>query len=87
EHVVLKVQQPKNAQKLLQQSGWTVKHNGNSRLVIKANSTSDAALINRQLVENGLNVYHLQLEQPTLEDIFLTLTNEKQAFQHFSISA
>jgi ABC-2 type transport system ATP-binding protein len=77
EHVVLKVQQPKSAQKLLQQSGWTVRHNGNSRLAVKANSTSDAALINRQLVENGLNVYHLQLEQPTLEDIFLTLTNEK----------
>lgn len=77
EHVVLKVQQPKSAQKLLQQSGWTVKHNGNSRLAVKTNSTSDAALINRQLVENGLNVYHLQLEQPTLEDIFLTLTNEK----------
>ncbi|KAA3656151.1 MAG: ABC transporter ATP-binding protein, partial [Chloroflexi bacterium] len=66
EHVVLKVQQPKSAQKLLQQSGWTVKHNGNSRLAVKTNSTSDAALINRQLVENGLNVYHLQLEQPTL---------------------
>lgn len=76
EHVVIKVQQPQSAQKLLQQSGWAVQHNGNSRLTIKANSTSDAALINRQLVDNSLNVYHLQLEQPTLEDIFLSLTNE-----------
>jgi hypothetical protein len=29
-------------------------------------------------VGEGVNVYHLSLEQPTLEDIFMTLTNRAE---------
>jgi hypothetical protein len=45
-------------------------------LTVVANGPSDAAAINARLVDQGLNVYHLQLEQPTLEDIFIGLTAE-----------
>ena len=75
EQVVLGVDQAEKARQFLRQMGWTVHCNGGHRLTIAANGRSDAALINTQLVRAGLNVYHLKLEQPTLEDIFLTLTN------------
>jgi ABC-type multidrug transport system ATPase subunit len=75
EQVVLGVDQPQAAKALLRRSGWTVSGNGGQRLAVAANDRSDAALINAQLVTAGVNVYHLKLEQPTLEDIFLTLTN------------
>jgi ABC-2 type transport system ATP-binding protein len=72
--VTLGVDRPERAQQILGQSGWTVKRNGGHRLAIAANGQSDAAMINAQLVQGGVNVYHLNLEQPSLEDIFLILT-------------
>ncbi len=64
------------AQRFLEQSGWPVSYNGNHHLAIKVNGPSDAAMINAQLVQAGHQVYHLTLAQPSLEDIFLTLTTE-----------
>ncbi len=63
-----------DAQRFLLQSGWSVSHNGNNHLTVQVNGQSDVAMINGQLVGQGLNVYQLVLEQPSLEDIFLTLT-------------
>jgi ABC-type multidrug transport system ATPase subunit len=74
EQVVLGVGQPERAGPLLRQAGWAVHDNGGHRLRVIANGRSDAALINAQLVCEGVSVYHLRLEQPTLEDMFLTLT-------------
>ena len=79
EHLVLGVDQPEKAATLLRQAGWTAQRNGGHRITIAAHGRSDAALINAQLVHAGLNVYHLHLEQPTLEDIFITLTHKEGA--------
>jgi ABC-type multidrug transport system ATPase subunit len=65
------------AQRLLAGAGWSVAYNSNHHLTVKVNGASDAAMLNAQLVRAGINVYHLSLEQPSLEDIFLTLTNSK----------
>lgn len=65
------------AQQALTTAGWSVTYNHNHHLTVKANGASDAAMINTQLVRAGINVYHLSLEQPSLEDIFLALTNSK----------
>jgi ABC-type multidrug transport system ATPase subunit len=78
EHVVLGVDQLQKAKTLLQQAGWTAHSNGGHRITVVANDRSDAAMINAQLVQAGVNVYHLNLEQPTLEDIFMTLTNNAE---------
>ena len=78
EQVVLGVDQPEKAKALLQQAGWTAHRNGGLRIAVAANSRSDAAMINAQLVRQGVNVFHLSLEQPTLEDIFLALTNHSE---------
>jgi ABC-type multidrug transport system ATPase subunit len=76
EQVVVGVDQPELAVQHLQQAGWAVHSNGGHRLAIAANGRSDAALINAQLVARGLNVCRLELERPTLEDIFMTMTND-----------
>jgi ABC-type multidrug transport system ATPase subunit len=74
DHVTLKVDQPEATQQALRRAGWQVTHNGNHTLRVVANGESDAALLLRQLVGAGLSVYHVSLEQPSLEDIFLQLT-------------
>ncbi len=73
-HLVLEVDQPQLAKTVLHNAGWRIQSNGQARLAIAANNHSDAAMINAQLVHANINVYHLNLEQPTLEDIFLSLT-------------
>lgn len=73
-HVILEVNQPEKAKELLKENGWPVKRNGNHTIVVEANGASDAALINTQLVQNHINVYHLSVERLKLEDIFLRLT-------------
>jgi ABC-type multidrug transport system ATPase subunit len=72
--LTLEVDQPQRAKGVLAAAGWQVKSNGNHRMVVAANGLSDAAMINAQLVGDGVNIYHLNLEQPTLEDMFLSLT-------------
>lgn len=75
--LVLGVDQPERARTVLEQAGWSIRSNGGQRLAVAASGRSDAALINAQLVGGGVNVYHLCQEQPTLEDIFLTLTEQE----------
>jgi len=72
--IVLGVDRPERARQALAQEGWTVRGNGGRRLTVNANGQSDAAMINAHLVRDGVNVYHLSIEQPTLEDMFLTMT-------------
>jgi ABC-type multidrug transport system ATPase subunit len=78
EHLVLGVDQPQKAVDLLQEAGWAVHRNGGHRITVSANGRSDAAMISSHLVQAGLNLYHLNLEQPTLEDFFMDLTNKAQ---------
>jgi len=77
EHVNLEVDRPEDALRLLSQAGWAARRNGNHRLVVEVNGQSDVAMINAQLVRSGVNVFHLNLKQPSLEDIFLKLTGEQ----------
>ncbi len=62
------------AAQALQQAGWPVQTRNGRQLKVEVNGQSDAALINRLMVEQGLNVFQLSLEQPTLEETFLQLT-------------
>jgi len=73
-HLTLEVDQPQRAKSVLAAAGWQVKSNGGHRMIIEANGLSDASMINTQLIQDSINVYHLNLEQPTLEDMFLNLT-------------
>jgi ABC-2 type transport system ATP-binding protein len=75
EHLVVSVDRPERAREWLHQAGWTVRGNGGHDLMVAASGRSDAALINSQLVQGGVNVYRVSLQRPSLEDIFLSLTN------------
>jgi ABC-type multidrug transport system ATPase subunit len=74
EQVVLGVERPGLAKRTLEQLGWSVRNNGANRITVTANGRADAAMINHQLLNAGLQVFHLSVEKPTLEDMFLTLT-------------
>ena len=64
----------REAQAVLQASGWQSSYNGNGHLTLRVNGQSDVAVVNRRLVESGIPVYGLHMAQPSLEDIFLALT-------------
>lgn len=64
----------RDAQQLLAAGGWATRYNGNGHLTVRVNGPSDVAVINRRLVEGGIPVYGLHVAQPSLEEIFLTLT-------------
>jgi lantibiotic transport system ATP-binding protein len=63
------------AEQVLAQAGWRVLPHANGHIAVAANGASDAALLNSLLVGAGVNVYHVSLERPSLEDIFLKLTD------------
>jgi lantibiotic transport system ATP-binding protein len=68
------VQNPADAMQLLARSGWKVEQQ-NGHIKVIAHSHADAALVNTSLVRQGLEVYHVSLEQPTLEAMFLQMTS------------
>ncbi len=74
----LRVSQPDRAFQIVEHAGWVMQWDG-SDLIVKASSPVDAASINALLVDQGLNVFHLAIEPPSLEDIFLHLTNTEPA--------
>lgn len=76
-HLALGLEQPDLGRRLLGEKGWNILPGSNGVLRVEAASLADAARANRLLVEAGLAVHHLSLEQSSLEDTFLTLTSEE----------
>ena len=79
EHLSIGVEHPEKAEWFLTTSGWTVHRNGSDRLYVPVNGRSDAAMINRRLMDAGHNVYNLHLERASLEDIFIEMTGQEEA--------
>lgn len=67
------VDRPDIAVEALKREGWLASIQEGNRIYVNVNGQADAAIVNTQLVRNRLNVYELQVEQLTLEDIFLNL--------------
>jgi lantibiotic transport system ATP-binding protein len=67
------VKQPDEAVKYLASAGWDVQRR-DGLLSVGAKAPEDAVTINRLLMDQRLDVFHLALSQRSLEDIFLTLT-------------
>jgi ABC-type multidrug transport system ATPase subunit len=72
--VVVGIDRAAAAGQLLAATGWQARYTNDHTVIVPAADRSDVAMINRQLVEAGLNVYSLALQQPSLEDIFLQFT-------------
>ena len=65
------------ANDLLNQRGWSVDRLMDSFLSVAVKGPEDPAMINSLLVNGGVMVFHLSVEQPSLEDIFMGLTDGK----------
>jgi ABC-type multidrug transport system ATPase subunit len=72
------VTKPDEAFNCLVNAGWSVARR-NGLLSVSTKGADDAAQINRLLVEQRLDVFHLTLSQRSLEDIFLSLTSGQTA--------
>jgi ABC-type multidrug transport system ATPase subunit len=55
---------------------FTVSESGSNYLEIPIEQREDIARINKHLVENNINVFHLKSSGENLEDIFLNITNQ-----------
>jgi len=65
---------PAIAAQMLRQQGWNVGIEEDGTLVLDDISLEKASAVNRLLVERGFAVHALQPRQPSLEDIFLEIT-------------
>jgi ABC-2 type transport system ATP-binding protein len=72
------VTQPDEAMDCLVGAGWSVERR-DGLLTVRAGAPEDAMKINRLLLDQQLDVFHLVLSQRSLEDIFLTLTSDAGA--------
>jgi ABC-type multidrug transport system ATPase subunit len=72
------VKQLDEGRECLVKAGWAVEQIDGGLLRVEAKTADDAARINRLMVERELDVFHLTFVQASLEDIFLTLTNNEQ---------
>ena len=59
----------------LTKAGWNVERSVDDMLNVAAKTSEDAIRINHLLLDHHVDVFHIALAQPSLEDIFLTLTN------------
>jgi ABC-type multidrug transport system ATPase subunit len=74
ERVQLGITDTTRALQILKSAGWTVQPDG-EYLAVTAKGRTDALAINKLLSDQGLGVFHLAVEQPSLEKIFLRLTD------------
>src|SRR5690349_1217528 len=69
-----------DASACLVNAGWTVQRQ-DGLLTVRAKAPEDAVKINRLLLDQRFDVFHLSLSQSSLEDIFLNLTNSQSSGQ------
>lgn len=77
DRISVEVDKPSEAIALLERKDWSVQGGANGRLHVFAKTKTDVSSLNAMLVQNNINVFHLSLEQSSLEDIFLHLTTER----------
>jgi ABC-type multidrug transport system ATPase subunit len=62
------------ARRILLEAGYRLLADANGYLRIVVDGPAESALVNALLIAAGVQVFHLYLEQPSLEDLFLGLT-------------
>lgn len=66
------------ARTIMLQQGIKTTYNHNSTLSFTAESEKQTAAVNRILIENGVDVYTMANSRNNLEEVFMSLTTEKQ---------
>jgi ABC-type multidrug transport system ATPase subunit len=73
--LVIRVNRPADALQVLASSGISVTTSGQDLTITEAGGNL-APAVTRILVEAGFDVFHVSLQRPSLEDIFLEMTTE-----------
>ena len=73
EHIQLGVSEPDKALRILADAGWTAQTDS-GYLTVTAKGSAEAMQINNLLTQRGIEIFHLTIDQPSLEKIFLQLT-------------
>jgi ABC-2 type transport system ATP-binding protein len=73
--LVLEVDRPIDARMTLEHGGWTVERANQRRVEVRIGSDADVPLIARQVIAAGVGLFHLSVDKPTLEELFLDLTS------------
>ncbi len=75
--VKIRTGNPVMAAELLQEKGWRIRRQDGQDIEVSVKKEKDAAKINSLLVENGIPVTSFSCEKPSLEELFLELTDDK----------
>jgi len=75
---IVEVDQPSLARSVLSRAGWSVNDQSAPSLSLDLAERAEAARAASALVGAGLQLYQLQIVQPSLEDLFLELTRDVQ---------
>ncbi len=67
-----------DAAALLKAKGWRVLENSGDVVALQISCDTDVAVMNRCLLEHGIQVYRLERRQETLEDLFLRLVSTSE---------
>ena len=75
----LKVNDSALAVRLIREMGIAHVESGPDQLIfVPGSGEEEAGRINSHLVTHGVRIFHLEVEAPTLEDLFLSLTEEER---------
>jgi len=79
-HAPLKVvtDRSSDAAAVLKAKGWRVLENSGDVVELQISCDTDVAVMNRCLLEHGIQVYRLERRQETLEDLFLRLVSTSE---------
>ena len=77
----LRSDRPEETSQVLTRLGWKHQPLNHVGALVEINGEADAAFITWLLVREGINLYHLAVRQPSLEEIFLSLTTETSKYQ------
>lgn len=75
--IVMRTNDSLGAESILQQEGWNVTVKDNGELEINETEDSKIAYITDKLVRKNMEIYRIQEQKRSLEDIFLEITNKR----------
>ncbi|RRB01150.1 ABC transporter ATP-binding protein [Larkinella rosea] len=70
------------ARALLQRAGYQLLDGGTEQLTVSVKDRPQIGAINRLLLDQGVSIYKLHMHQPTLEDLFFTLTSHPKTLEN-----
>jgi lantibiotic transport system ATP-binding protein len=80
--VAIETDNPADAVEVLHQGGWNPMNLGDSRLKVEFPNRESVANAVAMLVSSGVKIYQIQTDQPSLENLFLDLTEESRFGSH-----